>query len=49
MSLSKLLQQSRLLLLTRTRALDGMLRAAFENWYCSMMNDNDRGHRPAAA
>jgi hypothetical protein len=34
-----------LLLQTRTRALDGSLRAAFEHWYPGMMNDNDRGHR----
>ena len=38
-----------LLLQTRTRALDGSLRAAFEHWYPGLMNDNDRGHRQAAA
>jgi hypothetical protein len=38
-----------LLLQTRTRALDGSLRAAFEHWYPGMTNDNDRGHRRVAA
>jgi hypothetical protein len=38
-----------LLLQTRTRTLDGSLRAAFEHWYPGMMNDNDRSHRQAAA
>jgi hypothetical protein len=38
-----------LLLQTRTKTLDGSLRAAFEQWYPGMMNDNDRGHRQAAA
>ena len=38
-----------LLLQTRTRTLDGSLRAAFEHWYPGMMNDNDRGHRRVAA
>jgi hypothetical protein len=38
-----------LLLQTRTRALDGSLRAAFEHWYPGMANDNDRGHRRVAA
>jgi hypothetical protein len=38
-----------LLLQTRTRALDGSLRAAFEHWYPGMMSDNDRSHRQAAA
>jgi hypothetical protein len=38
-----------LLLQTRTRALDGSLRAAFEHWYPSIMNDNNRRHRQAAA
>ena len=38
-----------LLLQTRTRALDGSLRAAFEHWQPGMMNDNDRSHRQAAA
>jgi hypothetical protein len=37
-----------LLLQTRTRALDGSLRAAFEHWYPGMMNDNERGHRQVA-
>ena len=34
-----------LLLQTRTRALDGSLRAAFEHWYPGMMNDNHKDHR----
>jgi len=38
-----------LLLQTRTRALDGSLRAAFEHWYPSMANDNNRGHKRVAA
>jgi hypothetical protein len=38
-----------LLLQTRTRALDGSLRATFEHWYPGMINDNDRSHRQAAA
>jgi hypothetical protein len=38
-----------LLLQTRTRALDGSLRAAFEHWYSSMTNDNDKDHRRIAA
>ncbi len=38
-----------LLLQTRTRTLDGSLRAAFEHWYPGMVNDNDRGRRQAAA
>ncbi len=38
-----------LLLQTRTRTLDGSLRAAFEHWYPGMTNDNDRDHRQAAA
>jgi hypothetical protein len=38
-----------LLLQTRTRALDGSLRAAFENWYPSMTNDNNRDQIRAAA
>jgi hypothetical protein len=38
-----------LLLQTRTRTLDGSLRAAFEHWYPGMMNDNDRSHRRVAA
>ena len=38
-----------LLLQTRTRTLDGSLRAAFEHWYPSMTNDNKRGHRRVAA
>ena len=37
-----------LLLQTRTRALDGSLRAAFEHWYPSMANDNNRGHKRVA-
>ncbi|MXQ10471.1 ISKra4 family transposase [Microvirga makkahensis] len=38
-----------LLLQTRTRTLDGSLRAAFEHWYPSMANDNNRGHKRVAA
>lgn len=38
-----------LLLQTRTRALDGSLRATFEHWYPGMMNDNDRSQRRVAA
>ena len=38
-----------LLLQTRARTLDGSLRATFEHWYPGMMNDNNRGHRQAAA
>lgn len=38
-----------LLLQTRTRTLDGSLRAAFEHLYPGMRNDNDRGHRRVAA
>ncbi len=38
-----------LLLQTRTRALDGSLRAAIEQWYPGMMNDNNRSHRRAVA
>jgi hypothetical protein len=38
-----------LLLQTRTRALDGSLRTAFEHWYPSMANDNNRGHKRVAA
>jgi hypothetical protein len=38
-----------LLLQTRTRTLDGSLRAAFEHWYPGMINDNDRSHSQAAA
>jgi hypothetical protein len=38
-----------LLLQTRTRTLDGSLRAAFEHWYPGMTNDRDRGHKRVAA
>jgi len=38
-----------LLLQTRTRALDGTLRAAFEHWYPGMTHDNDGSDRQAAA
>ncbi len=38
-----------LLLQTRTRALDGSLRAAFEHWYPSLMNDNVSRDSQAAA
>jgi hypothetical protein len=38
-----------LLLQTRTRTLDGSLRAAFEHGYPGMMNDNDRNPSRAAA
>jgi hypothetical protein len=38
-----------LLLQTRTRTLDGSLRAAFEHWYPGMTNDNHKGQRQAAA
>jgi hypothetical protein len=38
-----------LLLQTRTRALDGSRRAAFEHWYPGMLNDNARSHRRVAA
>ena len=38
-----------LLLQTRTRAMDGLLRAAFEHWYPGRMNDNDRDHSRVAA
>jgi hypothetical protein len=37
-----------LLLQTRTRTLDGSLRAAFEHWYPGMMNDNNRDQSRAA-
>jgi hypothetical protein len=38
-----------LLLQTRTRALDGSLRAAFEHWYPGLMNDNVSRDSQAAA
>jgi hypothetical protein len=38
-----------LLLQTRTRTLDGSLRAAFEHWHPGMMNDNTKDHGQAAA
>jgi hypothetical protein len=38
-----------LLLQTRTRTLDGSLRAAFEHWYPGMMNDNNKDQSRAAA
>jgi hypothetical protein len=38
-----------LLLQTRTRTLDGSLRATFEHWYPGMTNDRDRGHKRVAA
>ncbi|MBA1159278.1 ISKra4 family transposase [Microvirga mediterraneensis] len=38
-----------LLLQTRTKTLDGSLRAAFEHWYPGMMNDNAKDHGQAAA
>jgi hypothetical protein len=37
-----------LLLQTRTRALDGSLRATFEHWYPGLMNDNNRDQSRAA-
>jgi hypothetical protein len=42
-------RRAHLLLQTRTRALDGSLRAAFEHWYPGMTNDNYKGQRQAAA
>jgi hypothetical protein len=42
-------REAHLLLQTRTRTLDGPLRAAFEHWYPGMINDNDRSHGQAAA
>ena len=38
-----------LLLQTRTRTLDGSLRAAFEHWYPGMMNDNSWDQSRATA
>jgi hypothetical protein len=38
-----------LLLQTRTRALDGSLRATFERWYPGMMNDSNQDQSRAAA
>jgi hypothetical protein len=38
-----------LLLQTRTRTLDGSLRATFEHWFPGMMNDNNWDQSRAAA
>jgi hypothetical protein len=38
-----------LLLQSRTRTLDGPLRATFQHWYPGSMNDNAKGHRQTTA
>jgi hypothetical protein len=42
-------REAHLLLQTRTRALDGSLRATFEHWYPGLINDNVSRDSQAAA